>query len=112
MRLAEKLNLKMAFPAGTAWLFNGRTHHAALHNDSDEIRRVLIYNYGHFWMKVWAGYEPSEALKAKATKRTSSKPCCVISAEAFKSRERRSGDGQPCRSLTPFSAPRSRCIRP
>ena len=56
----------MAYPAGTAWLFDGRTYHAALHNDSDEIRRVLIYNYGHFWMKIWQGYEPSEALKAKA----------------------------------------------
>src|SRR6266542_346173 len=30
-------------------------------------RRILIYNYGHFWMKIWQGYEPSEALKAKAT---------------------------------------------
>jgi phytanoyl-CoA hydroxylase len=58
---------KMAFPAGTAWLFNGRMFHAALNNDSDQPRRMLIYNYGHFWMKIWQGYEPSEALKAKAT---------------------------------------------
>ena len=60
-------HVTMAFPAGTAWLFNGRTYHAALDNDSDQTRRVLIYNYGHFWMKIWQGYEPSEALKAKAT---------------------------------------------
>jgi phytanoyl-CoA hydroxylase len=59
--------VKMAFPAGTAWLFNGRMFHAALNNDSDQPRRMLIYNYGHFWMKIWQGYEPSEALKAKAT---------------------------------------------
>lgn len=58
---------RMAFPAGTAWLFNGRTYHAALHNHSDVTRRVLIYNYGHFWMKVWPGYEPSERLRAAAT---------------------------------------------
>lgn len=57
---------RMAFPAGTAWLFNGRTYHAALHNQSDTTRRVLIYNYGHFWMKVWPGYEPSERLLAAA----------------------------------------------
>jgi phytanoyl-CoA hydroxylase len=58
---------KMAYPAGTAWMFNGRMFHAALNNDTDQPRRVLIYNYGHFWMKIWQGYEPSEALKAKAT---------------------------------------------
>jgi ectoine hydroxylase-related dioxygenase (phytanoyl-CoA dioxygenase family) len=57
---------RMVFPAGTAWLFNGRMYHAALNNDSDQTRRVLIYNYGHFWMKIWSGYEPSEAVKAKA----------------------------------------------
>jgi ectoine hydroxylase-related dioxygenase (phytanoyl-CoA dioxygenase family) len=57
---------RMAFPAGTAWLFNGRTYHAALHNESDRERRVLIYNYGHFWMKVWQGYEPSERLRREA----------------------------------------------
>jgi ectoine hydroxylase-related dioxygenase (phytanoyl-CoA dioxygenase family) len=57
---------RTAFPAGTAWLFNGRTYHAALDNNTDQPRRVLIYNYGHFWMKIWQGYEPSEALKAKA----------------------------------------------
>ncbi len=62
-------HIQMAHPAGTAYLFNGRMYHAALNNRTDQIRRVLIYNYGHFWMKVWQGYEPSEALKAKATTR-------------------------------------------
>lgn len=52
-------HVRMAFPAGTAWFFNGRLCHAALDNESDTPRRVLIYNYGHFWMKVWPGYEPS-----------------------------------------------------
>jgi ectoine hydroxylase-related dioxygenase (phytanoyl-CoA dioxygenase family) len=59
-------HVKMAHPAGTAWLFNGRTYHAALNNDSDTARRVLIYNYGHFWMKPWQGYEPSARIQAKA----------------------------------------------
>jgi ectoine hydroxylase-related dioxygenase (phytanoyl-CoA dioxygenase family) len=55
-------HVRMAHPAGTAWLFNGRVYHAALDNESDNPRRVLIYNYGHFWMKMWQGYEPSERL--------------------------------------------------
>ena len=58
--------VQMAGKAGDAYLFNGRVYHAAVNNDSDRPRRVLIYNYGHFWMKQWSGYEPSEALKAKA----------------------------------------------
>ena len=59
-------HVRMALPAGTVWLFNGRTYHAALDNHSDETRRLLIYNYGHFWMKVWQGYEPSERLLREA----------------------------------------------
>jgi phytanoyl-CoA hydroxylase len=59
-------HVRMAFPAGTAWLFNGRLYHAALPNASDDARRILIYNYGHFWMKVWQGYEPSERLRRAA----------------------------------------------
>src|SRR5438270_295655 len=47
---------RMAYPAGTVWLFNGRLYHAALDNHSDTARRVLIYNCGHFWMKMWQGY--------------------------------------------------------
>lgn len=59
----------MTHPAGTAYLFNGRTYHAALNNLTDQTRRVLIYNYGHNWMKIWQGYEPSAALKAQAKTR-------------------------------------------
>lgn len=58
--------VQMMGKAGDAYLFNGRVYHAAVNNDSDRPRRVLIYNYGHFWMKQWSGYEPSEAAKAKA----------------------------------------------
>jgi len=59
-------HVRMAHPAGTAWLFNGRVYHAALSNRSPTPRRVLIYNYGHFWMKIWPGYEPSERLLREA----------------------------------------------
>lgn len=58
--------VRMEYPAGTAYLFNGRTYHAALNNNTDQTRRVLIFNYGHFWMKPWQGYEPSAALQSRA----------------------------------------------
>lgn len=58
--------VQMCGRAGTAYLFNGRTYHAAVNNNSDNPRRVLIYNYGHLWMKVWQGYAPSERLLEQA----------------------------------------------
>lgn len=58
--------VQMTGRAGDAYLFNGRVYHAATNNHSDRPRRVLIYNYGHFWMKVWQGYEPSPRLIAEA----------------------------------------------
>ena len=54
--------IQMTGKAGTAYLFNGRVFHCAVNNESDHARRVLIYNYGHFWMKMWQGYEPSQRL--------------------------------------------------
>lgn len=54
--------IQMTGKAGTAYLFNGRVYHCAVNNESDRPRRVLIYNYGHFWMKMWPGYEPSVRL--------------------------------------------------
>lgn len=58
--------VKMDLPAGSAYLFTGRTYHSAGNNRSDVIRRLLIYNYGHKWMRIWQTYEPSEALLATA----------------------------------------------
>ena len=55
--------IQMTGQAGTAYLFNGRVYHAAVNNESDVARRVLIYNYGHNWMKIWPGYEPSQRLR-------------------------------------------------
>ena len=54
--------VQMSGKAGTAYLFNGRVFHAAVNNESDSPRKVLIYNYGHHWMKIWPGYEPSQLL--------------------------------------------------
>jgi phytanoyl-CoA hydroxylase len=59
-------HVTMAYPAGTIWFMHGRTYHAALPNESDTTRRMLIYAYGHLWMKPWQGYEPSPDLQAKA----------------------------------------------
>lgn len=59
-------HVNMAYPAGTIWFMHGRTYHAALPNESDTTRRILIYAYGHLWMKPWQGYEPSPALQATA----------------------------------------------
>jgi ectoine hydroxylase-related dioxygenase (phytanoyl-CoA dioxygenase family) len=58
--------VQMTGVAGTAYLFNGRTYHCAVNNRSDRARKVLIYNYGHFWMKIWSGYEPSARLLEQA----------------------------------------------
>lgn len=60
--------VQMRGAAGTAYLFNGRVYHAAVNNDSDRPRKVLIYNYGHHWMKIWPGHEPSQKLQDWATK--------------------------------------------
>jgi hypothetical protein len=54
--------VQMTGRAGDAYLFSGRIYHCAVNNRSERERRVLIYNYGHFWMKIWPGYEPSERL--------------------------------------------------
>ena len=59
-------HVNLAYPAGTIWFMHGRTYHAALPNSSDTTRRILIYAYGHLWMKPWQGYEPSPELQAKA----------------------------------------------
>lgn len=58
--------VQMTGKAGDAYLFNGRVYHCAVNNNSSVPRRVLIYNYGHFWMKPWSGYEPSARLIADA----------------------------------------------
>lgn len=58
--------VQMTGRAGTAYLFNGRLYHCAVNNTSDWPRRALIYNYGHAWMKIWPGYEPSHRLLENA----------------------------------------------
>jgi phytanoyl-CoA hydroxylase len=58
--------VQMTGRAGDAYLFHCRIYHCAVNNTSPHWRRVLIYNYGHFWMKIWSGYEPSEQILREA----------------------------------------------
>jgi len=53
--------------AGTAYFFNGNVLHAPSNNRGTVTRRVLLYNYGHKWMRMWKDHEPSPRLAAAAT---------------------------------------------
>jgi ectoine hydroxylase-related dioxygenase (phytanoyl-CoA dioxygenase family) len=56
----------MALPAGSAYLINDRLYHSAGNNRSPVHRRLLIYTYGHKWMRMWDEYRPSPELAARA----------------------------------------------
>ncbi len=58
--------VRMCLPAGTAYIMHGRAYHCVGNNLSDLKRKLLIYTYGHKWMKIWDGYAASEALAARA----------------------------------------------
>lgn len=53
--------------AGDAYFFNGNLLHAPSHNRSAVTRKVVLFNYGHKWMRMWRGHEPSPELCARAT---------------------------------------------
>ncbi|HLX07504.1 MAG TPA: phytanoyl-CoA dioxygenase family protein [Thermoanaerobaculia bacterium] len=56
----------MALPAGSVYLIADRTYHSAGNNRSPVHRRLLIYTYGHKWMRMWDEYRPSPSLAARA----------------------------------------------
>jgi ectoine hydroxylase-related dioxygenase (phytanoyl-CoA dioxygenase family) len=58
--------VRMNLPAGAAYLMAGRVWHSAGNNLSDRPRKLLIYTYGHKWMRMWDGYQPSDAVLATA----------------------------------------------
>lgn len=58
--------VRLACRAGDAYFFNGNLLHSAGTNRSAVTRRVLLFNYGHKWMRMWAGHEPSPTLAARA----------------------------------------------
>jgi len=59
--------IRMDLPAGSAYLMHGRLYHSVGNNLSNLRRKLLIYTYGHKWMRVWGGYEPSDSLISQAT---------------------------------------------
>jgi hypothetical protein len=58
--------VRLDLPAGAAYLMAGRVWHSAGNNLSDRPRKLLIYTYGHKWMRIWDGYEISERVQALA----------------------------------------------
>jgi len=58
--------VRMDLPAGAAYLMAGRVWHCAGNNLSDQQRKLLIYTYGHKWMRIWDGYQPSADVLALA----------------------------------------------
>lgn len=57
----------LACPAGSVYFFNGNLLHSPGTNRGSRTRRMVLFNYGHKWMRMWQGHEPSPALAARAT---------------------------------------------
>jgi hypothetical protein len=53
--------------AGGAYLFNGNLLHCPGNNRGTRTRRMVLFNYGHRWMRMWKGHEPSAWLAARCT---------------------------------------------
>lgn len=60
---------RLACRAGTVYFYNGNLVHCPGNNRSRRgtTRRMLLYNYGHRWMRMWKGHEPSPWVQALAT---------------------------------------------
>lgn len=56
----------LACPAGSAYLFHGNLRHCPGNNRSGTTRRAILFNFGHRWMRMWKGHEPSEWLAGQA----------------------------------------------
>jgi hypothetical protein len=59
--------VRLTCKAGAAYFFNGNLLHSPGTNRGTSTRRVLLFNYGHKWMRLWQGHEPSPTLAARAT---------------------------------------------
>ena len=58
--------VRLTCKAGSAYFYSGTLLHSPSHNRGDVTRRMLLYNYGHRWMRMWKGHEPSEWLIERA----------------------------------------------
>ncbi len=60
-------SVRMVCAAGSAYLFNGNLLHCPGNNRGTRTRRMLLFNYGHRWMRMWKGHDPSSWLAGRAT---------------------------------------------
>lgn len=56
----------MTCPAGSVYFFNGNVLHSPGTNRSTATRRMVLFNYGHKWMRAWQGHEASPELADRA----------------------------------------------
>lgn len=54
-------------PAGSVYFFNGNLLHSPGTNRGTRTRHMILFNYGHKWMRMWKGHDPSPRLVAQAT---------------------------------------------
>lgn len=58
--------IRLACRAGDAYFFHGNLFHCPGTNRSTTTRRMILLNYGHRWMRMWKGHEPSSWLQSQA----------------------------------------------
>jgi ectoine hydroxylase-related dioxygenase (phytanoyl-CoA dioxygenase family) len=58
--------VRLTCSAGSAYIFHGNVVHSPGTNRSTATRRVLLYNYGHKWMRMWTGHEPTAEMIEQA----------------------------------------------
>jgi hypothetical protein len=59
--------VSMACSAGSVYFFNGDVLHSPGTHHGTAVRRVVLFNYGHKWMRMWKGHDPLPELAKRAT---------------------------------------------
>ena len=59
-------SVRLTCAAGSAYLFHGNLVHCPGNNRGPTARRVILFNFGHRWMRMWKGHEPSTWLAGQA----------------------------------------------
>jgi ectoine hydroxylase-related dioxygenase (phytanoyl-CoA dioxygenase family) len=57
--------IELETPARSVLIFSEAVLHAGNDNQSDKVRKSLVYNYGPSYVEPWEGYRPSPALVAR-----------------------------------------------
>lgn len=58
--------VRLTCRAGDAYFFHGNLLHCPGNNRSATTRRMILFNFGHRWMRMWKGHEPSDWLRGVA----------------------------------------------